>query len=1177
MKNFIIIVSFFFFINSYGEILFKDSFENGAKNWSKKGEAFISNFSRRKGTNSIVIKQWKDEDMNSYWLSPPIKNPAGAIKLSFWAADNYFKCPDFSYSACVDIVSYDKDGKELDTSWFLASIVWDENRKESMWGKLLPSGMVWKYYERIYNPKGEFFRVKFHWRKPIVRGECYLTDIMITDIKNSISKTAETKKTEEENNVVIEISTPVTGNLFYKDDPLEFEVLVYSKDNKPLKIPEDAELKYEITDFQNFFISKGEFDFKGAKPVSDKKFYKSRVGLKRKVNLHKKIVLDDKKAKEPGREFFIKVSLISKGKHIASDTVTYGVVNPLKISPKEYKKCHFSSSKFFSSSYPVWRKDGEPIAMKMGISWAQIYDYGWKKAQPHYPGPITFGSKLPVFPRITYCPNIEQERTNEKWIKDEVPPEVIIPDPLHPGRITFKIDPYVEYIMAYIRHNHQAIDRVVPSGLEREIDARTIELHKKAYKAIKKEFPEIKVGFMLYGLPMNPSKDVDLFLKEKLYNWCDFIDTHIYSSSVDWTEWERLKKELKKIGKDNIFLVSTEFSKVGGMDQIGRSKSMIAGHLDAFAHGMNHIYYFNIINNHPVTKPFLREQTDLGATQESGFLFMQRVVRPKVSDDIVLKDYYKKWKWWGYLNNSIMPLLQTMTYYNLVQNFETASYRKTIYPDENTIGYILDRGNSTIVALWLKKPVGRKSFVVKTPSPYTICDLFGRKKKINPFKNTSIITVDENPLTLLFNSKIKHLELTPVKIEIKADTISPGDSGKLKVNFISPFEGVFKFFATVDGYWPQVKRRTITLKKGRDIKITLPFKVSKNQKTGKYPLTVNFISDNKIAGFIQTELDVGNPLKVDIDTIPLTINRNPAIVVKIRNLKNKKTTGRIIFDDRYFAPSYRNKIYEKEYEIPPYQESKIIFPVESNFINLATSYNISLFVKDESGIEIKKEEEIGFRACEKTKGKIKIDGDLSDWHLNKLIPISFEREFTTWGKKIKDEKDLSGKLYTVWDKDYLYFGVIVKDNSKVQRFNDISMWQDDNIMFGLYPWGWKKGEVLHSGYYREHLGLCKDGMARIFRVGAVSGGIQNAKEAKISVRKTEDGYIYEWAYPKKLVFPLELKEGSKFRISMFILDRDKEKGKLSALGGIQIGGFNENVDARPEKWREFILTEGGEK
>ncbi|MBI4474000.1 MAG: hypothetical protein HY646_15130 [Acidobacteria bacterium] len=71
------------------------------------------------------------------------------------------------------------------------------------------------------------------------------------------------------------------------------------------------------------------------------------------------------------------------------------------------------------------------------------------------------------------------------------------------------------------------------------------------------------------------------------------------------------------------------------------------------------------------------------------------------------------------------------------------------------------------------------------------------------------------------------------------------------------------------------------------------------------------------------------------------------------------------------------------------------------------------------------------------------------------------------------------------------------------------------------------------------------------------------------VKRTADGYVYEWAYSKRSIYPLELNAGSRFRLSVFPLDRDKP----GPLGGIQFGGFNANVDARPEKWREFTLTD----
>jgi len=44
------------------EPLLQASFENGAANWTKHDQAFLSDIARRPGAKSLLIKQWKDEE-----------------------------------------------------------------------------------------------------------------------------------------------------------------------------------------------------------------------------------------------------------------------------------------------------------------------------------------------------------------------------------------------------------------------------------------------------------------------------------------------------------------------------------------------------------------------------------------------------------------------------------------------------------------------------------------------------------------------------------------------------------------------------------------------------------------------------------------------------------------------------------------------------------------------------------------------------------------------------------------------------------------------------------------------------------------------------------------------------------------------------------------------------------
>ena len=1160
-------------------VLFQESFEHGAAGWTATDQAVVSDISRRPGGKSLVIKQWKDSEWDSAWLSPAMANPGKPIKFSFWAVGNYLTCTDFSYSGCMDVVNYAKDGKNLGGSVYMLNIPWDDARKDSMWGKLLPSGLVWNYYEGVYTPNGDTFRLLFHWPKPLARGDCYLTDVRVAEatpaeLSATSTKTVAATDTTAQapvTNLALEMSTPVSANLFYQQDPLLFDALLYAKDGKALSLPADAKLAYAITDFQHAPILAGEAMLANAKPITDTLFL--RKFPQRKANTHVQFTVTDERARATGREFFLEVKVVSQGKTLALDTVPYGVVQPRKIDPADYDKCRFTTTFFSGDQSPAARK--EAVAEKTGASWSEIYDYSWKSAQPHYPGPITFKDKLPAFPRVTYCPNLEQVRgrpDDHPWgaIATLCPKEALLPDPFHPGVKTFDIDGYVAYMVAYIRQNRAGIARVVPSGLERPIDDRTIELHKKAYTAIKKEFPDLPVGFMLYGISMNPSVDLDQFMKEKLYDYCDFVDTHIYASAVDWTEWGRMQRLYKAMGRTPLRFISTEFCRVGGMDQVQRSRDMIAAHLDCFAHGLDNLLYFNCVNGGPVPQPFLREPTDLGSDQTSGFMYLQRVNRPKVADTAdgagarLLDD------------SSTVPVLQAMTYYNLVQNFEAAAWRKTLAPDANSIAYLFDRPDTTIAALWMTNPVGTETVAVHTQVAFTVQDLFGRAERIQPHDGIALLTLDYNPQTLLFDRKVDDLQITPISGGLTAETIARGSSGNLTLRLPPVWKERThcRLALAVDGDWPSIKAVNVTATPGKESVKTVSLSCDLHQRVGAYTLNGRIYVGKDLVGLLKTNLQIDELLKAEVEGVPLTQTTAPAIKVTLSNLQKTPAKGEVTFLDQRFAPGFAAELRRQPYVVPARGTASVLIPLDRNQVNLSTSYNLSIDVHDASGIAFTKSEEVAFRACERAPGKITIDGDLSDWQLDKRTPIPFEREFTGYGKPWGGPDDQSGVFYTMWDDDYIYFAAVIRDNSIVSRSMDINLWMDDNIMFGFYPWGWKQGENLHSGYYREHLGLCKDGVGRIFRVGNVDGGPANADSAKIVVKKTTDGLLYEWAYPKAAIFPQQLKAGARFRLSMLAFDCDQlPNGQYTNLSGIQIGGFNSNVDARPVKWREFVLTE----
>jgi hypothetical protein len=79
------------------------------------------------------------------------------------------------------------------------------------------------------------------------------------------------------------------------------------------------------------------------------------------------------------------------------------------------------------------------------------------------------------------------------------------------------------------------------------------------------------------------------------------------------------------------------------------------------------------------------------------------------------------------------------------------------------------------------------------------------------------------------------------------------------------------------------------------------------------------------------------------------------------------------------------------------------------------------------------------------------------------------------------------------------------------------------------------------------------------------------------VKRTATGWIYEWSYPKACLRPLALEKGNGFRIAMSVFDQTKMDKKTEEDWGhftwLTVAGFNTNVSARPDLWRQFRFVE----
>lgn len=1150
------------------DAIYESGFADGGKDWTAAGNATVSDVVRRPGGKSLLLRQTNDEEANSVWLGPVLKNPGKPLQVTLWAADNYDVQKDLSYAAAFELAPCDKDGKWTPGT-DATPIQWDDKRQDPVYHhNLTRDGLRWKFFSGPAKPlAGEYFRVRLFWPKTQARGDCYFTDVQVTEAVAAAeaAPVANSARSQAGGRLSLEISTPVTLGLYFADDPLRFEFMLFSTDGQPVGELKQPVLRYEITDYEKCLVAAGTIPFADAKPLP-------QPAPRHKNSLHLSTIIPDAAAKAVGCELFLNAQLVDGDKRLAEDTIPYGVVNPRPTPPADSTKCRFITMHPGGGIRNTESKhDRQDIFAKMGTSLTEDWDYrGWRAAQPVKGGPITI-PRGPDFPKLIYCPNVEQNRGSH-WMNECAPDWALIDDPLRPGFKTFDIDAYVNYIVAYIRANRHRMVQVVPSGLERVFDARTHELHRKAYAAIKKEFPDLPVGLMLWD---NSNEQV---LNEKLYEVADFFDNHEYTARINWKSWDDLRAELKKRGVERR-RISTELACVGGTDQLQSARDQITFTLDCHAHALDRILHFNMFANMGARppQPILR-----GDYKGDGFEFVQYVDRPRVST-VVEGD--AGGGVWGNESRgtTLMPLLKALSYYNLVQNTEGADFKCVFKPSERTSAYVYAREGKTICYLFLTEPNPAVTLALDTAVPYTMQDLYGRTDQVVP-AGKSLVVATLDPLVLLFEGEVPALSdpataaaaLKPVAGGLDLPSIARGGSVTAKLKLPPMFAKAFtaRVVATVDGTWPKVESKSVAITPDQSAEVRLPIAVAAGQPAGNYTFTTRIYNGDTLVTVLKQPLKIGELLATELRGEPITRQLDPAVVVTVRSLADQPMTGRVRVDNRYFGPGFAPSVMEGKYQTAPRGTAEVRFPVPREQANLTASYEMRATVADTSGFTIACDDDVSFQASVKTKTPITVDGDLSDWKLDELLPVTGGMRNLHYLDK---PTDLGAKVYTRWDDKRLYFAAIVNDSTPVALGTARPLWNDDNILFLIYPWTWHMGEPLNSGYYREHLGPCRGGKAGIWRVGYVPSGPANADGAEIAVKRTAAGWVYEWSYPQAALYPLEFKAGNSFRLAFSVYNQVKQDKKDENDFGrwelLTFSGFHYSILSVPSLWRQFRMVE----
>ncbi|HNT37055.1 MAG TPA: sugar-binding protein, partial [bacterium] len=170
-----------------------------------------------------------------------------------------------------------------------------------------------------------------------------------------------------------------------------------------------------------------------------------------------------------------------------------------------------------------------------------------------------------------------------------------------------------------------------------------------------------------------------------------------------------------------------------------------------------------------------------------------------------------------------------------------------------------------------------------------------------------------------------------------------------------------------------------------------------------------------------------------------------------------------------------------------------------------------------------------------------VDGDLSEWQVAAAFHLDRE-EFsngTFVGRWTPD--DLSASVYLMWDKNNLYVGARVKDQTFNQNYSGESVWMQDSIQLALAP-------GLDGPTYEFGLALTPTGE----QIVQWLPDIKQVTKGTLKVLLESGQQTYEAAIPWSAMPKIgPVKEGIRLRYSLLVNDDDVLVGRryLESPGG----------------------------
>ncbi|PTY01956.1 hypothetical protein DB346_10930 [Verrucomicrobia bacterium LW23] len=527
--------------------------------------------------------------------------------------------------------------------------------------------------------------------------------------------------------------------------------------------------------------------------------------------------------------------------------------------------------------------------------------------------------------------------------------------------------------------------------------------------------------------------------------------------------------------------------------------------------------------------------------------------------------------------NKYAPKLDAIAYYNIVNGIAIKKFvTDKVYDNDTNVFLFRDKDNRALLIAYKQK--GRRDVFLPLPGVRNVeaIRIDGTRNTLSANDKGISLTISEDPVLLLYEGGVATLpdKLEPAHVRVTAvpETIVRGAGTTItaKLNGVPADRLELK----VPPFWKVTSTTAKAADGSEEVRFALDVPMESAVREADMALLVKDHA-GAVNGLFSIRPNVTGMISMDVLPIPFGQPEGPGVRVTITNNSataqtltwNAVVTGEQTlksgkFTDVGSTDVAFSKASSEGIEAAPKSSTEVLLPLAD--VNPLAVYQVKVTARDSAGRLLVVERPVaGFVGVPKASGPIALDAKLSEdaWQKAPVQTLTTADEFFAIRVKPGESPrwtgpdDLSAKIRYIWDEQYLYVGVELKDDIFGKLLTGSKMWMQDGLQFLVDPARTSKHK---PGKYDYCLGLGINGPETFCSLSADAGApAGDSPDIRVTVKLSDKpdqapvpgasgNVTYEVAIPWSRLAPFRPAPGRNLGFTL-IVNEDDGNGRDSFM------------------------------